>query len=169
MLIILRILFTLSTIGLIPTAGAAVLLSLLDQSPQCNVPCSLDYYGVITNTNSTRIYLNGTELGGSPGPVYDDSAFYVNAPFYLDPGDTFQGLLFQAAVAAPFGQPLASGQFAVFGGSGEFDFDELARVYFSININSNDVPEPAPIAGTAAALIFFLCAKNRSRLHRRGE
>jgi PEP-CTERM motif len=89
--------------------------------------------------NGTAVFLNSDNYNVSiPGATIDDSGFFLNFPFSLNPGDNATGTLFSVMLPLDVAVGTYNGFFEILGGSGADSQDLLATVDFQINT----VPEP---------------------------
>lgn len=144
----------------VPGSGA-ILLQLDAPNQSCAGFCSLDFVGSIRNTGEEIIYLNGTQIGATPGVTLDDSPFYLYTPFFLNPGEQYTGMLFSAVVELIWSSTMLTGEFAIFGGPGSFDYEELDRVSFSIEVQGSEVPETGTVALISIPLMGVLLLSRR--------
>jgi hypothetical protein len=148
----------LLSLGISSAAHADTLSLTLTQSNQAVGEHSggiLTYEATVSAplTNGGALNLNGDSFT-FPSFSLDDSDFIVNAPFFVNPGDSFTFDAF--TVTVPAGTPVGAygGFFNVLGGPGG-ELDTLATVNFVTTVT----PEPSSfmllgtgLAGTFAAI-----------------
>ena len=147
----------------------ADLMATLDSSSLTGAPGdTLQFYVTLTNTSATdTVFLNG--LGStlsSPFLLLDPTPFNNNAPLFLDPGASSSDFEFfdvKIDPSAPDG-PYVANVVSIQGGADGNAFDDLADVYFDVNVQS---PVAAPEPGTFPLLIaglaglLFITARTR--------
>ncbi len=150
-------------------AHAGTVSVLLDNSDQSGAPGALlRYFGIITNTSSGTVFLNGDDpnLAAMAGDFsVDDSAFFNNAPLSLDAGDSSLDIeLFDVTVSNPFTDTFAAyaGLYTVMGGvdGGAQDILTDPPTEFSVTLISA-TPEPATLVLLGSGLM--ICAMLRRR------
>lgn len=102
-------------------------------------------------SNSDTVFLNGDTFNLDSPLSLDDSAFWINAPFTMAPGDTFTAMLF--SVLVPNGTAFGpySGYFQITGGIDPSSVDALSN---AAAFNVNVVP-PAPAIPEPTSLLLF--------------
>jgi hypothetical protein len=146
----------LATLALARPASADTLNLQLSSPVQTGIPgttLTFDATASAANNNSATVFLNGDNFN-LDGAVIDDSDF-LNFPFSLDPGDSFEGSLFTVTLAPTLAPGAYSGFFEILGGSDSAAQNTIATVNFEI-----DVPAAAPEPGTwlllATGIAFFV-------------
>ncbi len=129
--------------------GATTINVALASPNQSGVPgATLLYFGTITNTGGSTIYLNSDDLNitASPGAFFINDLFAANVPLYLDPGASTGSIeLFDVTIANPFTDPLyiaSPGNYTLQGGIDGNAGDILSSTDFSVTVT----PEPASLA-----------------------
>lgn len=104
-------------------------------------------------TNSSTIYLNSDSFIVDAPLALDDSGFLLTFPLFMNPGDTYTGVLF--TVNVPLSAPLGvyNGSFQILGGGDGGTLDPISTVVpFQVTV----VPEPGSLMllGTGALGLF---------------
>ena len=123
---------------------------------------TVSFYGTVYSTGNTgTIYFNGADDGVDAPLVLDDSAYFNSFAYSLDPNSSTSGLLF--TIAVPTGVSGAyDGHFAIFGGSDDQTYNNLASAAFEVDVNSTSpVPEPgaAWLLATGLLTVPFLVTR----------
>ena len=107
-----------------------------------------------SGTNGGTVFLNGDSFDLSSPLLLDDSGFFNDFPFSLDPGDSFSGTLFSIALPSNLAAGLYTGSFAILGGADSGVFDTLASVDFQVDVapTAGTVPEPESLILLVAGL-----------------
>jgi hypothetical protein len=142
---------------------ADINIALDDPSQTGTAGQTLNFFGTITNTNTTGtqpVYLNNDSLtfGLSDATVVDN--FFANVPISLAAGASSGDIdLFDITLANPESRPLGTytGTYGLLGGMDGGTFtaqDNLAQVSFSVNVT----PEPGYFAllGVGLALMVWM-------------
>jgi len=144
---------SLGIAGLLLTGPAAMADTVLtlDSPFQIGTGPVFAFYGTITNTGDSTVFLNGDSFTVLDAALtYDDSDyFFVNAPLSLDPSGTSGDIeLFTITVAdgTPYG--LYAGTYQILGGADSNASDVLASENFDIQIT----PEPSSLMLLASGL-----------------
>jgi hypothetical protein len=154
----------LLTLTILAVAGArAGSISItLDDPDQTGAPGeTLNFFGVITNTDTTPgddpIYLNSDSLNFTlPDATVTDN-FFANVPIFLAEGASSGDIdLFDITLADPESYPLGvyTGAYGLLGGMDGGDgsaSDNLAQASFSVGV----VPEPRTLALLAIGLVLI--------------
>jgi hypothetical protein len=143
---------------LTPMAKADSLSVTLDDANQTVVAGTtvVQFFGSIYNPSTMdRIYLNSdSSTTDSSGVTVDDTPFFANAPYFLDPGASSGDFeIFDVDLATGLAPGVYTGVFSIYGGAdGGADTanDDLADVDFSVQVTST-VPTPEP---TSILLLF---------------
>ena len=109
------------------------------------------FYGTITNTGVSTVFLNGDSFPVLDAALtYDDNDyFYVNAPLFLAPSGTSGDIeLFTITVAGGTPYGLYAGTYQILGGADSNAQDVLASENFDIQIT----PEPSSLMLLASGL-----------------
>jgi hypothetical protein len=152
-------------------ASAGPLTIALDSATLTGAPgTSVEFFGTITNLSPSTVYLNSdsvTLAGFGPGD-FDDSPFFANAPFFLDPGDN-SGDIGLFTVSIPLGMSPAAylSTFDILGGETSDDQTIVGSVDFTVQVQpASGVPEPASVTevgGALAALGSFAAIRRKRR------
>ena len=133
-----------------PQAKADSLSLTLDSPNQFGFPgTTFDYYGTLTadSNNHGTLFLNADSFNVDVPFSLDDSGFFFGGPLFMNPGDTFHGLLFSIS-SAPQPNGTYNGFFAIVGGGDFSAQDTLASSSFSAT-----VPEPGTLLLLGAGLV----------------
>jgi len=113
------------------------------------------------------VFLNGFSFNVPSPLLLDDSGFFNDFPFSLDPGDSFSGVLFSVALPSNVAAGLYTGSFEILGGADSGAFDTLGSVDFQVNVapTASTVPEPESLMLLAAGLpgVAFLVQRKWRR------
>jgi hypothetical protein len=146
---------------------------ILDFTPatQSLIPSdTVEFSGTLTNTGVANVFLNGdVSILAYTGLSLDDSPFFINAPLFLVPGQSYVGPFFDVTAAASALSGSYSGSYTIQGGSDANTFDDLASQDFTLNVGSG-VPEPnycMPCALTLTVIVAlpFILSK-RQKINR---
>jgi hypothetical protein len=110
----------------------------------------LDFIATISapSTNTGSVYLNGDSINVDSPLTWDDSPFFANFPFGLDPGTSATGVLFTITIPADAAITDYNGSFELLGGADGDAQDLLATTNFEVNA----VPEPSNVLLVATGL-----------------
>jgi hypothetical protein len=142
----------------VPVARAGT-LTLDIISPQIVAPGgSVDFTATATAplSNTGPVFLNSDSANVDSPLLLDDSPFFNNFPFFLDPGDSFTGVI--VTVTVPSGTPSGTyfGSFEVLGGDTSGDFNPITpNVSFDVTVT----PEPATWLFLLAGLLVLPLAR----------
>ena len=116
-------------------------------------------------TNGGTVFLNGFSFNVPSPLLLDDSGFFNDFPFSLDPGDSFSGVLFSVALPSNVAAGLYTGSFEILGGADSGAFDTLGSVDFQVNVAPSAVPEPESLILLTAGLpgVAFLVQRKWQR------
>src|ERR1700754_862757 len=135
----------LAALALAIPASADTLNLVLSNPVQTAVPggtLTFDANASAPFSNSGTIFLNGDNFNLTlNGAAIDDSGFFDNFPFTLDPGVGVAGTLFTVALPSTIAPGTYTGFFSILGGSDSGAQDTIATVNFEIDAPSA-VPEP---------------------------
>ena len=128
-------------------AQADTLTLTLDNPTQSGAPgdllLSFTATVITPGTNTGTIFLNSDSFNLDSPLTLDDSAFVNNFPLFIDPGTSFNGLLF--TVSIPDGTPAGPylGSFSILGGPDGDTLNTLDTANFEVDVASpSAVPEP---------------------------
>lgn len=137
----------LLTIGLSSAAAYADTVNLTLTSP--NQFIDFESGGTLTysatvfapDSNGAAIYLNGDSFNVAIPLTLDDTNFFFNFPFFLNPGESFTGDLF--TVNIPSGATIGTylGSFSLLGGADGGAGNVLGTADYSVTV----VPEPSSL------------------------
>ncbi|MGA3133880.1 MAG: hypothetical protein ABSD59_24230 [Terracidiphilus sp.] len=157
--------FSLAVVGLLLAGSAAkadTLTFTLDQAFQSGPSDLFVFTGTIAYTNTDSLndgglteYLNADSFSVDVPATLDDSSFLLNAPLFMNPGDSFSGVIF-TVTTPPYMDGLPNfytGSFSIVGGNSSLDdTDVLATENFDIQVT----PEPPSWELLAMALLGLL-------------
>jgi hypothetical protein len=155
-------------LALSPVAARADIVTLTLDNPVLTVSPgdTVTFLATVSapDTNSAAVYLNGDTIDPGASPfTASDSDFFNNFPFFLNPGDSFDGALFtvtlnpDAAVGTDY-----SGTFILEGGSDGSAQDTLASPNFTIDAVAV-TPEPSYLLAVGAGLAAVLAWRKRKQ------
>ena len=152
-----KISLTLSMLALAATmffsaqAYADTLNLLLTDPTQSGLPGdTLSFTATVTapGTNTGTVFLNGDSTNLDSPLQIDDSGFFNNFPFTLDPGQSYpgpsdNGLLFTIFIPTGTADSIYTGSFSILGGPDGSTLDVLDTATFEVDVTSpSTVPEP---------------------------
>jgi hypothetical protein len=129
----------------------------------------LQFFCTMTNVSPTdTVFLNSISSTSISGFLtIDTGPFFVNAPFFLNPGDVSGPFeIFDVAIdpATPDG-PYPGSTVSIQGGADSGTFDDLADVNFDVQVSSPTTAAPEPSTGilllAGAAAAFAILTRNR--------
>jgi hypothetical protein len=105
-------------------------------------------------TNGGTVFLNGDSFDVSSPLTLDDSGFFNDFPFSLDPGDSFSGTLFSFVLPSNLAAGLYTGSFAILRGADSGVLGTLASIDFQVNAapTASTGPEPESLILLVAGL-----------------
>ena len=123
---------------------------------------TLQFFGTLTNTTSSTVFINGDTFTFPPGTV-DDSPF-LTAPLSLGPNEV-SGSFEMFDVIIPIDLPPATydGTFNVEGGADGNADDLLGTSAFHVEVESSAVPEPASLGLLASGIAMMLAFAKKRR------
>ena len=127
-------------LALTPLAKADTVSFSLANPVQSGGPgATLSYVATVSapTTNAGDLYLNGDTFNVTGPLVLDDSPFLNNFPFFLAPGDSFTGVLFNLGGAVG----MSTGTFGLLGGADGSTYNSLGSVAFTAQVT----PEPSSL------------------------
>ena len=102
-----------------------------------------------SDSNAAAVFLNGDSFNAAAPLSLDDTDYFANAPFFLDPGQSDTFALF--TITLPPGTALGNyfGDFTFLGGSDGSATDTLGTVDFTTTVT----PEPGSLLLLATGLV----------------
>ncbi len=145
-----------------PAAHAQLTLNFASATQSGAPGDTLTFSGKVENIGASRIYLNDVEYPSlGAGLTISDSPFFLNAPAFLDGGQSQTFSMFDVAIdpGATFGD--YNGSFTIKGGSGIDSLTPQVTTNFTVRV----VPVPGALVTTAlgAMLPAFSFALRRRR------
>ena len=128
---------------------------------------TLDFFGTITNTSATTVFLNSDNSNlTSPVLLIDDTPFFALSASLAPNASTGLVELFDVTIAANAAAGSYTGNvFQIMGGDQQnVSVDLLATQQFAVNVTSASSPEPSTIVLLAGGLAATTLKK---RIHRR--
>jgi hypothetical protein len=112
----------------------------------------LTFFGTVSNSGASLIYLVGDTATADVGLSVDDSSFNNKFPGVLDPSEVFTAELFSLTVSP--GAPAGSygGIFVIQGGIIDGSQGLLGAQDFTVNVAESAVPEPSSLLLLAICL-----------------
>jgi len=159
LLLTLMLLTTAMLLSVSDARADALNLSLV--SPMSGVPGNiLSFTGTITapNSNSGVVYLNGDSLSLGGPFTLDDAPFILNAPFFMNPGETYTGVLFTVTINPNAATGIYNGFFIILGGSSP---TALSQVSNAAAFQAVVVPEPATMVLLSTGLAGAMLGRRR--------
>ena len=128
------------------TARAGSLSFTIDVAAQQAVPGdTLTFFGTVSNSSESLIYLMGDSATADAGLSVDDSPFYNNFPPVLNPGEVLTKEVFSLVVSPGTSAGVYAGMFEILGGSDGNAQDMLGAQGFTVNVAESVVPEPSSL------------------------
>jgi hypothetical protein len=158
---------TLSTFALFVLAATLLLssrafadtidLSLNAPAQPVTAGSTVSFFATVSapGTNSGTVFLNGFSFNVPSPLILDDSGFFNDFPFSLDPGDSFSGVLFTITLPSNTSAGLYPVTFEILGGADIGAQDTIALVpALPVNVapKASTVPEPESLMLLAAGL-----------------
>jgi hypothetical protein len=163
----LAVMTALLAMGLSSTAAYADTLTFTLNDPIASVSgttggtATYDVTVSAPSSNGAAVYLNGDSFNVAAPLTLDDTDFFLNAPFFLNPGDddTFDAF----TVTVPPGTAPGDyvGSFTILGGADGNASSDLGAVSFTTEV----APEPSSflLLGSGLAGVFATIRRTRSR------
>ena len=158
---------TLSTFALFVLAATLLLssrtfadtidLSLNAPAQPVTAGSTVSFFATVSapGTNGGTVFLNGFSFNVPSPLILDDSGFFNDFPFSLDPGDSFSGVLFTITLPSNTSAGLYPVTFEILGGADIGAQDTIAWVQeFPLNVapTASTVPEPESLMLLAVGL-----------------
>lgn len=127
----LAILLISTLIGMVSPSRADVIFQLNWSTLTGQPGSTISFNGTLSNETLSDVYLNG-DVSNLPSTdlTLDDSSFFINAPLFLAPQQSYTGPFFSVSVDPSTPAGLYDGFFAIYGGADSAAFDELATQEF---------------------------------------
>src|SRR6185312_16159982 len=125
-----------------PVANAAAILNFsLMPSGAATPGNSVNFTATVTapNTNAGTIFLNSDSFTIDSPLTLNDTPFILNFPLFLNPGDTFTGVLFTVDIPVSAATKVYNGAFALLGGT---DASALSNITGNVSFTVAATPEP---------------------------
>jgi hypothetical protein len=140
----------------VPAHADTITLTLTDpiQNGSTSLGSSLSFDATVSApvTNGGDVFLNSDSFNVDAPLTLDDSAF-SGFPFFLNPGDTFTGLLFTVFLPTTTANAVYNGSFSILGGADGDASNDLADVTFEVTtVPEATTPEPTTLLLLGAGL-----------------
>lgn len=137
----------LGGLGVMVGTGSAATIA-IDLVPSTRIGAAgstLTFNGTLFNDSDVTVFLNSAAInvaGGFSPSDLDTLPFFLNAPFFLDAGESAAAIdLFKVRIANSLVEGPYLGQFTILGGSDEFALDIVGEARFTVQVAS-EIPEP---------------------------
>jgi len=143
------------------TAAVATPITLvLDSSLLSGLPgTTVTFIGTVTDVGNSPTFLNGDSVNVAPPLLPDDTPFFVNFPFTLNPLQAVKAPILSVGIPLGTTAGLYVGTLELLGGVSPVSDDILATVPFAVQVQAAAQPVPEPLTavlllcgGTVAAL-----------------